>query len=41
MRQLRITQSITNRDSQSLDRYLNEIGKIAMVMSVDEVTLTR
>ena len=41
MRQLRITQSITNRDSQSLDRYLNEISKIAMVTPAEEVTLTR
>lgn len=40
MRQLRITQSITNRDSQSLDRYLNEISKIAMVTPAEEVTLT-
>ena len=41
MRQLRITQSITNRDSQSLDRYLNEISKIAMVTPAEEVILTR
>jgi RNA polymerase primary sigma factor len=41
MRQLRITQSITNRDSQSLDRYLNEISKIAMVTPAEEVTLTQ
>jgi RNA polymerase primary sigma factor len=40
MRQLRITQSITNRDSQSLDRYLNEISKIAMVTPAEEVTFT-
>jgi RNA polymerase primary sigma factor len=41
MRQLRITQSITNRDSQSLDRYLNEISKIAMVTPAEEVRLTQ
>jgi hypothetical protein len=27
MRQLKITKSITNRESQSLDKYLQEIGK--------------
>ena len=28
MRQLKITKSITNRESQSLDKYLQEIGKV-------------
>lgn len=41
MRQLRITPSITNRDSHSLDQYLHDIGKIAMVTPDEEVTLTR
>jgi RNA polymerase primary sigma factor len=41
MRQLKITPSITNRDSHSLDQYLNDISKIAMVTPEEEVTLTR
>lgn len=41
MRQLKITPSITNRDSQSLDKYLNDISKIGMVTPDEEVTLTR
>jgi len=28
MRQLKITKSITNRESQSLEKYLQEIGKV-------------
>ena len=31
MRQLKITQSITNRESQSLDKYLHEIGKVDLI----------
>src|ERR1700761_1110724 len=41
MRQLKIPPSITNRDSHSLDQYLNDISKIAMVTPEEEVTLTR
>src|SRR6201994_2591352 len=41
MRQLKITPSITNRDSHSLDQYLNDISKISMVTAEEEVTLTR
>src|SRR6202046_2475508 len=41
MRQLKISQSITNRDSQSLDKYLNDISKIPMITPDEEVTLTR
>jgi len=41
MRPLRITQSITNRDSHSLDRYLSDIGKIALITPAEELTLTR
>jgi len=41
MRQLKISQSITNRDSQSLDKYLNDISKIPMISPDEEVTLTR
>ena len=35
MRQLKITKSITNRESVSLDKYLQEIGQEA-ILSVDE-----
>ena len=41
MRQLKISQSITNRDSQALDKYLNDISKIPMISPDEEVTLTR
>lgn len=39
MRQLKISNSITNRDSQSLERYLREIGKIEMISAEEEVRL--
>nr|WP_076379836.1 RNA polymerase sigma factor RpoD/SigA [Filimonas lacunae] len=39
MRQLKITKSITNRESQSLEKYLQEIGKVGMVTIEDEVKL--
>ncbi|GGH79852.1 RNA polymerase primary sigma factor [Filimonas zeae] len=39
MRQLKITKSITNRESQSLEKYLQEIGKVDMVTAEDEVRL--
>lgn len=39
MRQLKITRSITNRESQSLEKYLQEIGKVPMVSSEEEVLL--
>lgn len=41
MRQLKITPSITTRDSHSLEQYLNDISKIAMVTADEEVRLTR
>ncbi len=41
MRQLKITPSITNRDSHSLDQYLSDINKIGMVTADEEVVLTR
>ena len=34
MRQLKITKSITNRESQSLDKYLQEIGRDTFRKSV-------
>ncbi len=39
MRQLKITRSITNRESQSLEKYLQEIGKVPMVSTEEEVLL--
>ena len=39
MRQLKITNSITNRESQSLDKYLQEIGKVDMISAEEEVRL--
>lgn len=39
MRQLKITQSITNRESQSLDKYLHEIGKVDLITAEEEVIL--
>ncbi len=41
MRQLRITQKITKRDSLSLDKYLNEIGKIGLIDSAEEAILAQ
>lgn len=39
MRQLKITQSITNRESASLEKYLQDIGKEPMVTPQEEVDL--
>jgi RNA polymerase primary sigma factor len=41
MRQLKITQKITKRDSLSLDKYLNEVGKISLINSEEEAVLAR
>jgi len=41
MRQLKISRSITNRESESLDRYLQDIGKIDLITAEEEVALTR
>lgn len=41
MRQLKITQSITNRESASLEKYLQDIGKEAMVTPQEEVLLAQ
>jgi RNA polymerase primary sigma factor len=41
MRQLKITKSITNRESQSLEKYLQEIGKVELITSEEEVKLAR
>jgi RNA polymerase primary sigma factor len=41
MRQLTIVKQITNRESQSLDKYLQEIGKMGLITADMEVELTR
>ena len=41
MRQLRIIKQITNRDTQSLDKYLLEIGKIKLLTSDQEILLSQ
>src|SRR5476649_932409 len=41
MRQLKITQSITNRESQSLDKYLHEICKVDLITAEEEVILAQ
>lgn len=39
MRQLKISNSITNRESQSLDKYLREISKIDLISAEEEARL--
>lgn len=39
MRQLKISKSITNRESQSLEKYLQEIGKVELISPEEEVIL--
>src|ERR1700674_673377 len=39
MRQLKIAKSITNRESQSLEKYLQEIGKVELISPDEEVQL--
>ncbi len=39
MRQLKISKSITNRESPSLEKYLQEIGKVEMISPEEEVKL--
>ena len=41
MRQLKITKSITNRESESLEKYLQEIGKEEMISVEEEVELAQ
>lgn len=41
MRQLKITKQVTNRDTQSLDKYLHEIGKEELLTADEEVELAR
>lgn len=41
MRQLKITKQITNRETQSLDKYLQEIGKVDLITAEMEVDLAK
>lgn len=41
MRQLKITKSITNRESASLDKYLQEIGREELITAEEEVSLAK
>ncbi|MGK7391570.1 MAG: sigma-70 family RNA polymerase sigma factor [Candidatus Cyclobacteriaceae bacterium M2_1C_046] len=41
MRQLKISKQITNRESQSLDKYLQEIGKVDLLTPDEEVGLAQ
>jgi len=41
MRQLKISKQITNRESQSLDKYLQEIGKVDLLTPDEEVELAK
>src|SRR5687767_15483477 len=39
MRQLKISKQVTNRETQSLDKYLQEIGKVELISPEEEVQL--
>lgn len=41
MRQLKISNKITNRDSIALEKYLNDISKLEMISAEEEVALTK
>src|SRR5674536_83901 len=41
MRQLKITKRVTNRDTPSLDKYLQEIGRVDLISPEEEVLLAR
>ncbi|NVO03705.1 MAG: RNA polymerase sigma factor RpoD/SigA [Bacteroidetes bacterium] len=41
MRQLKISKSITNRDTASLDKYLQEIGREGLISAEEEVILAQ
>jgi len=41
MRQLKITKQVTNREAKSLDKYLQDIGKIQLITAEEEVELAQ
>ena len=41
MRQLKITKQVTNRETASLDKYLQEIGKVDLISADEEVQLAQ
>ncbi len=41
MRQLKITKQVTNRETASLDKYLQEIGRVDLITAEDEVELAQ
>ena len=41
MRQLKINKTITNRESESLERYLQEISKVDLLTADEEVALAK
>lgn len=41
MRQLKITKQITNRDAESIDKYLQEISKVGLITADEEVLLAK
>lgn len=41
MRQLKITKQVTNRETQSLDKYLQEIGRVELISAEQEVELAQ
>ena len=41
MRQLKITKSITNRETESLDKYLQDIGREELITADEEVQLAQ
>ena len=41
MRQLKITKQVTNRETASLDKYLQEIGRVELITAEEEVRLAR
>ena len=41
MRQLKITKQVTNRETASLDKYLQEIGKVELITADEEVDVAQ
>nr|NQU94496.1 RNA polymerase subunit sigma [Bacteroidota bacterium] len=41
MRQLKITKQVTNRETASLDKYLQEIGRVDLITADEEVLLAQ